>query len=469
MNTIKVATKNQSGLRRRILFCVTLAPLASLGVAADGDLDNGFGTAGVVDGTPVTPVNFQAQILHRVSSVATPDGAVLILGTRPHRITRFLSGGTPDATFGVGGTTAEPAGDQGDAGTALLQSTNGDLFSVAHKTDLTSAGVVVCRFTASGVPANFSAVGTPCVERLIVEPTPAFWPRDAALDVEEGIVVVGRDARLLRFTAAGSSDMTIGPDGVHVVEPADVLDQFHVIEDIKIDGEAIFLTGWLDNDGSNVAGIIHKLRLQLAQVGPPPQPAQPIVRDPVFNGGNYMLMYCGTTPVSLCQLRAAVVTGETLTLAGSGQYNALYGVVARIDKTTGGKAGPTSVLTMTATPGTQVQLRDMVAQSDGGIVVAGTLGEDADLVDYDQAIVARIDAGCPNPVDEGFGSAGWSAFTYFVDQYSTGTSVVLGTNRIYVAGYTDFNAPITETVAALVNDGVSGDGLFADDFENPCN
>jgi hypothetical protein len=459
MNTCNTGRACVGTRKSSRIWIGTLALAGSaVATAADGEFDNSFGLAGTVNHVEVAPVDVDAQARHRVSSQVFPDGTVAISGTRPHRVSKFLLNGDPDPDFGVGGTTPVLAGDLGDAGTNFLRTGEGTVFTLARKKDGPAAGAVVCRFGPDGLPQNFQASATPCVEHML-EDSEGYWPQDIAVDPLGGLVVAGRDGRMVRFNADGSVDATIGSNGVYQVQPASTNDLFHTIEDMELAGNAIYLAGWIDNDMGQVDGVVHKLELQ---------GGGPIERDPQFAGGEPLLVDCGGQLTSLCQLRALARIGGDLVVAGSGQHDALYGIVFQLDGASGEQQGPMSVLPMSATPGTRVELNAIAAQANGDVVVAGTLRSDPDAVLYDQVVVARLGPACNNPVDPGFSTSGWMAFTYAVDAYAEGTSIAIGDHRVYVAGHTHWNVPIMESVSALVNSEATSDGIFADDFELPC-
>lgn len=439
---------------------LALAGGAGIATAADGEFDGSFGVAGTINHVEVSPVDIQAQALHRVSSQVFPDGTVAISGTRPHRISKFLLNGDADTDFGVDGTTPVLEGLLGDAGTGFVRAPDGSLYTTAYKASDLETGVVVCRFDGGGNPVMFPASGTPCVERMVENSkSGTFWPQDFALDAAGGIVVASRDARVVRFNAGGSIDSAVGPGGIYAVEPVSTNDLFHTIEDIEIVGDAIYLAGWIDNDMPQVDGVVHKLRLE--QDGA-------ISRDPQFAGDAPLLVDCGGQAESLCQLRAITRRGTDIVVAGSGKHNALYGVVFQLDGSSGEQEGPMSVLPISGTPTTRVELNAIAAQANGDVVVAGTLRQDPDAILHDQVVVARLAPACNNPVDPGFGTSGWTSFTYSVDAFAEGTSIAIGDHRVYVAGHTHWNVPIVESVSALVNGEETSDGIFAHDFELPC-
>ena len=441
------------------MLVLALSPMTQLAHGADGDLDINFGGTGIVSGAEVTPDGQAAIVYHRVSSRVFPDGSVAISGTRPHVITKYLPDGNLDANFGSGGSTEAPLGPYGHAGTGLVRSHTGDLFSMAAATDdQNNLSVVICRFSADGQPAVFSATNTQCVDHLLGIAN-LDWPNDLAIDASGGIVVVGLRGQIVRFNADGSADQGIGPNGIYVVTPLNMNDLFHYIESIEIEGDAIYLTGWLEEENVKTNGIVHKFRLQ-----PDAEPT----RDPDFNQGNYVLVPCGATDTSTCVLRDSALYSNSIVATGFGQFSGVFGTVVRLDKTSGEIAPIVSVLVFTAGPTTNADLRSIAAQSNGDFVVAGILRADPNAVDLDRLVVARVRAGCTVPYDSGFGSNGWVALPYAIDRDSMGTSVAIGNGRLYAAGYTYMNGPIVESIAAFENSVALSDGIFAHDFELPC-
>lgn len=452
---------NFSGQAAKALLVFTVASSAFQHVhAADGDLDLSFGGTGIVLDADVTPNGLAATINHRVNNLFLPDGSVAISGTRPHVITKYLPTGAIDSNFGNGGSTEAPIGAFGQAGTGLVRNEGGDLLSVAALTEDTDLSVVVCRYTSNGQPALFPATNTQCVSHLL---GPAFyeWPIDTAIDATGGIVVAGLRGRLVRFNADGSADEQIGPNGIFLISPLTTNDTFHYIESIEIEDDAIYLTGWLEEELVKTNGIVHKFILQ-----PGNEPA----RDPDFNQGDYTLIACGTNETSTCVLRDAAINGNSIVVVGWGQHNARYGSIVRIDKTTGAVDPVEGVLTFTAGPNTFADLRTIAAQSNGDFVAAGVLKADPDHVNYDQIIVARLRAGCstPSAFDFGFNGNGWRVLPFDTNRNSIATSISIGSGRIYVTGFTHTNGPTTEAIAAFENSVAYWDGIFAHNFELPC-
>lgn len=448
------------GTKAVVLMILAIPALTGSAAAADGNYVNTFGPGGTVNHVEVSPADIQAEILQRVVSQVFLDGSVAMSGTRPHRISKFLVNGAPDEDFGIGGTTPAPSGDAGEAGTGFIRNGNGELFSLARRKDKQGDGVVLCRFSETGLPQNFASTGTPCVEQIVDTTSGSFWPRDLAMDATGGVLVASLDARIIRFRADGSTDVSLGTGGIQQIEPASTNTLMHNIERIKVVGNAIYAVGWIhDKDSGQTDGVTHKLRLTAQSDH---YPVTEIVADPVFKAGQPNLLKCGLEKSSLCQLRALDMIGGDLVVTGSGAYDALYGVVLLLDGATGAQKGPVSVLAMSATPTTHVELNSIAAQHNGKVVVAGT------LKDRDEAVVARLTPTCPNASDPGFNASGWLSFAYLVDAFSKGNAVSIGNGRIYVTGHTHGNVPNVESVSALLNSEAVLDGIFANDFEFTC-
>ncbi len=444
-------------LRRHHLSRTGVLAIAGLSICGpalgdDGDLDNGFGGVGTVVMGEVQPVDIVAQVNHKVTTQTFADGSVAVSGLRPHRITKYLPDGSLDAGFGVAGTTdvADMLGSE--SGTGFVRAPTGDLFSMAVTP--TGAAVVVCHFDANGQPADFEATSQPCISTNFGNsPDDADWPQAIAIDGQGGIVVLARRAKLIRFHANGTLDY------VFAVPTLSNKAQFHTLEDIEIQGDSVYLTGFLEEEGVRTDGIVHKFALV---------PGQAPTRDAQFNNGSYKTYPCANEPTPRCLFHDAVLSGGYLVAAGTGKYSGDFGTVVRINKITGEQDGIVSVLPIMPSPTTAVAFRSIAAQSNGDFIVAGTLRA-GPSAPYDEVVVARVRAACGTATSPGFGGeVGSSLFTFDVDRFAAGTSASIGNGRVYVGGFMNTNGPIIEAVSALENSVAFLDGLFEDDFEGTC-
>ncbi|HEV7302400.1 MAG TPA: carbohydrate-binding protein [Tepidisphaeraceae bacterium] len=146
---------------------------------------------------------------------------------------RFLKDGTPDATFGDGATAGRTIIPLNDSWQPRLDVTNafvdsqGRIFVVGtswYRND--QRGVFTARFTSAGtLDTTYGVGGIADIPALTFNPAGLFsyWTRDAAIDGDGRIVVVGmgvntdRDILALRLTADGALDETFGVAGVATI------------------------------------------------------------------------------------------------------------------------------------------------------------------------------------------------------------------------------------------------------------
>jgi uncharacterized delta-60 repeat protein len=120
---------------------------------ADGQLDSGFGTGGIVQ----SPARSTQPGVNALALQA--DGKIVAAGegkpdpTRPNRdflITRYLSDGTPDAAFGTSGSSFVSMGKRLDAARGLALQSDGAIVAAGYSTTPNRANAVVARLTSDG-------------------------------------------------------------------------------------------------------------------------------------------------------------------------------------------------------------------------------------------------------------------------------------------------------------------------------
>jgi uncharacterized delta-60 repeat protein len=209
--------------RLAILLGLALLVLGPLGVSSAahlplaGDLDPTFGSGGVVSQSPGAGIAIQ------------PDGKIVVAGSSPFALARYLPDGSLDPSFGAGGHVETDVG-AGSFGALALQP-DGKIMVAGSSTYGSPNQFTLARYDSSG--ALDTSFGTDGITTTVV-PTPldASWTpegaRVAALVVlPDGRVLAAGSARwhtglyeedgefvLARYTPAGSLDPTFGDGGI---------------------------------------------------------------------------------------------------------------------------------------------------------------------------------------------------------------------------------------------------------------
>ena len=194
----------------------------------DGSPDPAFG----VDGRVVA--DFGGQDI-AVDLALLPDGAIVVLArgsgrmNRLARVARFLSDGTPDQDFGVGGSTTVDFGRVDQPARALAVQPDGKLviLGAGVRPDAsTQHDLALARLLPDGtLDPTFGAGGIVLTdfERLFDRPGGLVLQSDGKIVVAGGARRMkpnGSDAEIVvvRYNADGSVDPTFGDGGVGIVD-----------------------------------------------------------------------------------------------------------------------------------------------------------------------------------------------------------------------------------------------------------
>jgi uncharacterized delta-60 repeat protein len=190
---------------------------------ADGSLDTGFGTSGIVKKSLALPAfasavaiqGDQKIVIAALAFEATTNG----LGNTSIVLLRYNANGTLDTTFNGGGVSASAAIGSGFAGDgcALLLQSSGNLVVAGSSQD---GNLVLYRYTSAGVlDATFGTAGK--TTTLLGAASSFPFDRSPAMAAQSDgrIIVVSRnddDQAVLRYSADGALDMTFGgtTDGI---------------------------------------------------------------------------------------------------------------------------------------------------------------------------------------------------------------------------------------------------------------
>ena len=199
---------------------------------ADGQLDSGFGSGGVV----VTP---SAGTIGVTSLALQPDGKILAGGDGKRKVTaarnpnrdfavlRYLGDGTSDTSFGIGGRVTLSMGKRIDIAKRLLLQPDGRVVLAGYATGPGRGSMVSARLAANGdLDRSFGGGG----RRKLRLVTRLEFAEDAALLADGRIVLAGlsldpsflipqASTTLARLTSSGKLDGTFGSGGASTVAP----------------------------------------------------------------------------------------------------------------------------------------------------------------------------------------------------------------------------------------------------------
>ncbi|MFL5941869.1 MAG: PASTA domain-containing protein [Gaiellaceae bacterium] len=212
--------------RLAIFFGLALLALGPLGVSSAarlplaGDLDPTFGSGGVVTQSPDRSIGAVA---------VQPDGKIVVAGSSPFALARYLPDGSLDPSFGAGGHVETDAG----AGSvrALALQPDGKIVVAGSSPYGSPNRFTLARYDSSGsLDTTFGTDGiTTTVVPTSLDASWTPWGAGvAALDVlPDGKVLAAGSARwhagqyeeegefvLARYTPAGSLDPTFGDGGI---------------------------------------------------------------------------------------------------------------------------------------------------------------------------------------------------------------------------------------------------------------
>jgi len=191
----------------------------SVALAEDGELDPSFGTRGVVvtavTGGMFDPAGGRAMVVQ-------PDGRILVAGFDlvDLVVMRYLTDGTLDPSFGVGGrVTTDPVGSVGDELHDMALQADGKIVVVGSTHTASLSHLVLARYDVDGdLDGTFGTGGT-----VVTSLGTGVSGRMLALQSDGKIVAAiwrgsSTDFALVRFASDGTLDTTFDGDGVLVFD-----------------------------------------------------------------------------------------------------------------------------------------------------------------------------------------------------------------------------------------------------------
>ena len=346
--------------------------------------------------------------------LAQPDGKIVQAGSvefsqssEDFGLARFNADGTPDVTFGSGGTvTTDFSGGTNDLREAFLQP-DGTIVAVGTATDQLGSHIVMARYRSDGsLDSGFGVGGK------IVTTVPGFYRVLGAAIESDGKIIVFitmliSEVELVRFQANGSLDTSYGTGGIAPVIFADggqllaapdnrlyLANEGRLVMRFNPDGslDTTFGSGGVvetDNTGGNqVMALQPDGELLVADhIGPSEAGTLEVLRydvngslDPTFGGGGHAAIPRGFSPFSVDASSLAVDTDGRIILAGNLQPQGaapLSLVIVRFDPNgtvdTQFGGGFLSTLAMDGAD-------DLAIEPDGKILVAGSISQTGSAV-----------------------------------------------------------------------------------------
>ncbi|MCD9187002.1 MAG: FG-GAP-like repeat-containing protein [Pyrinomonadaceae bacterium] len=377
----------------------------------NGSLDTSFGTGG--NGKVLTAIGSGTQDEAYAVAVQS-DGGIIVAGftinggTRDFAVVRYLTNGTLDPAFGLGGKVITPVGAGDELAEAAAVQPDGKIL-VAGSTDLTSINskFAVVRYNTDGtLDPTFGAGG----RAVLAVGDSGGLARTLALQTDgrilvggSSVVIVGQSGldkfTLVRLTQNGAVDTSFGTGGRVVTSVSD--NRYGTVSDLALqaDGKIIAAGNDSGNTNSNTA----------------------VVR---YQPNGTLDLSFGTGGIVTTRVGSVISTGETVNVQTNGKIvvtgdsssgsDTDFGIVrlnadGAIDTTfgIGGKI-------ITAIGSRDDRVRDAVLQADGKIVVIGQ-SENASASFFEDFAVARYlgDAVATRPAPFDFDGDGKTDYGVF--------------------------------------------------------
>jgi uncharacterized delta-60 repeat protein/gliding motility-associated-like protein len=206
---------------KKALLILYFSSLYSGVIAQSGQLDNSFGTGGIVI-TPITNFSVADDI------IVQPDGKVLVCGSYVNgtswfdlAIVRYNYDGTLDNTFGTAGIVTKTIGNGGDMFNAVALQNDGKIVVAGYTDNGSNDDIVLARFNSNGTPDN--AFGTNGVVITQISDFDDF-AYDIAIQPDGKIIIAGSyngtstgfnsTAAVVRYNNDGTLDNSFGTGGI---------------------------------------------------------------------------------------------------------------------------------------------------------------------------------------------------------------------------------------------------------------
>jgi uncharacterized delta-60 repeat protein len=397
-------------------------------VQAAGDLDPSFGSGGRAaadfGGKDCSGLGLAIQADGKLIEVGTVSNATS--ATTDFAIARFNNDGTPDSSFGNGGTVMTDFNSTNDSGTAVALQLDGRILvagSTREGVNNQSFDIALARYNANGSLDSSFGVGGKVRTDLTGR---ADIATSLALDAGGRIVVGGQtldanngglnDAVLVRYNADGSLDSTFGNGGKVITDVAGFADRINSLA-VQADGKLV-AAGIADLSAGEETEVFALLRYN----------SNGTLDQSFGTGGKVTTMFSGQEGGQAI----AIANNGKIVVAGATSSNRFDFALARYNPD--GSLDPTfgagGKVTTDFAGGTD-SARAISLQPDNKIIAAGwrQLTNDSNTRDF---ALARYNA--DGSLDTSFGSAGKIA-TDFAGLGDFGTALVSQTDgKLVMAG-----------------------------------
>lgn len=238
---------------------------------ASGQLDAGFGTAGVlvINGAMLAGANVAA--VYSAALEVLEGGSMLLagyvqttadenLGTgRRWAVIKLAANGALDTSFNDTGYVLIDSGERTDALHLLHVASDGTIYAVGHRADATGTFAAV-KIAADGTRdmgyggdgfAVFSESATSLINRIATD----AQGRLVAIGRKEVETLKGHSAYVARFTGGGELDPSFGTDGVVLLDfitlPFSGQTWDDMLNRILFEGESMLVSGFIQSRISN--------------------------------------------------------------------------------------------------------------------------------------------------------------------------------------------------------------------------
>jgi uncharacterized delta-60 repeat protein len=449
-------------------------------LAADGDPDPSFGTAGIAY---ITPDLVDAQELQPFAAIVLPDGKLLFAGSldvptgvpfeQEYRgmLARLNADGTVDDTFGntsIPGIVALPnlvPGNRMEGIESMQRLDDGSIIVVGvSQVNSPEKGFVVKLDADGNLDSTFGSGGSVLV--------PATYLHAVGIDSENRIVAAGEHivsgvytSTILRFNADGTPDASFGVAGVASIDWDGAGNSGYLNDLLMGADDGVIVGGEYDVYGDGLGSDYAIARLDSTGT-----------LDPAFgDAGSGWRVFHDPADASMVNAILRLAATPDGGIAFAGYYLTADSATALILGHLGGDGATDSAFGDAATPGyfrpaivptaQSVNATDLVAQSDGKLLVSASYYAAPDKENF-----LALRATTAGQLDPAFANAG----IFEADLAPDGVYSDLGTialqpdGRIVLAGRaerTTAQFQVDLGVVRLLNSSEPTDRIFASGFE----
>lgn len=379
-----------------------------------GQLDSTFGSEGMVTKYFGSGFAYSSKVLIQDEEIIT-IGMATIDGLNKFVLSRYLTSGVIDSTFGVDGTTITQIGSGNTFGIGATFQPDGKIIMVGNVDHANYTSFGVARYLPDGTPDNTFGDGGSTILDLGNSPDQAY-----AVDLQsDGKILVGgftgqwgeMDWAIVRFDTDGTLDNSFGENGKVIFDVFGFNDE---LRDLRVLSDDRFcVTGFAGEDAVNGSATVG----QFLADGTP---------DTSFGTNGFLKIpteydYSIAHGMDLTSDEKIVISGN-VDIGGSYRF-----LTSRINSDGTLDESYNSVGFAISDFGDDEGLSAVKVQADGKILAAGQYGV---WPDVDFAIVRYNENGTP---DNTFGTNGLS-FTDFFNNADYGVGIALQNDGKVIVG-----------------------------------